>query len=376
MARIFLVSGEASGDLHGANLARALKDLDPDIELVGVGGEHMVRAGVQLVPHIDRVDAIGVPGFRQLVAGWKTLRALSAYIRTEPFDAIVLIDSPGLNLRLAKSAAYLSDRIYYYIAPQLWAWGRRRMTVLRRVVKRVLAILPFEERFFQEAGVPCTFVGHPLLDEMPMRYDRSKEREALGVASDALVLGLLPGSRQREIREILPVVLESLKLIVPRVENLSILLAQAPNLPDPVIQEILSKSDFSIRVIKGQAYEVMAASDCLVIASGTATLQAALIGTPMVIVYRVSVLTYLIAKCLVTINFIGLVNVLAGREVVPELIQHRMNPENISRAVLTLFENPDRVERMKTDLHAIRTSLGGPGASRRAAEAILADLSP
>ncbi len=376
MARIFLVSGEASGDLHGAYLARALKDLAPGIELFGVGGEHMVRAGVQLVPHIDRVDAIGVPGLRQLFAGWKTLRALSAYIRTEPFDAIVLIDSPGLNLRLAKSAAHLSDRIYYYIAPQLWAWGRRRITLLRRVVKRVLAILPFEERFFQEAGVPCTFVGHPLLDEMPMTYDRSKEREALGVASDALVLCLLPGSRQREIREILPAVLESLKLIVPRVENLSILLAQAPNLPDPVIQEILRKSDFSIRVIKGQAYEVMAASDCLVIASGTATLQAALIGTPMVIVYRVSVLTYLIAKCLVTINFIGLVNVLAGREVVPELIQHRMNPENISRAVLALFENPDRVERMKKDLHAIRTSLGGPGASRRAAEAILADLSP
>lgn len=375
MARIFLVSGEASGDLHGANLARALKNLAPDIELFGVGGEHMVRAGVQLVPHIDRVDAIGVPGLRQLLAGWKTLRALSSYIRTEPFDAIVLIDSPGLNLRLAKSVNNLSDRIYYYIAPQLWAWGRRRMTLLRRVVKRVLAILPFEERFFQEAGVPCTFVGHPLLDEMPMEYNQSTERTALGVASDALVLGLLPGSRQREIREILPPLLESLKLIAPRVGKLTILLAQAPNLPDPVIQEILEKSDFPVRVIKGHSNEVMAASDCLLIASGTATLQAALIGTPMVIVYRVSVLTYLIAKCLVTINFIGLVNVLAGREVVPELIQHRMTPENISRAVLALLENPERVGRMKMDLQAIRTSLGSPGASRRAAEVILADLS-
>ena len=375
MARIFLVSGEASGDLHGGNLARALKDLAPDTELFGVGGEHMVRAGVQLVPRIDRVDAIGVPGIRQLFAGWKTLRALSAFIRKESFDAIVLIDSPGLNLRLAKSAEFLSDRIYYYIAPQLWAWGRRRMTLLRRVVKRVLAILPFEERFFQEAGVPCTFVGHPLLDEIPTKCDRARQRQAWGLPSDAVVLGLLPGSRQREIRAILPALLESLKLIAPRVGNLSILLAQAPNLPDPVIREILEQSDFSIRVIKGQACEVMAASDCLVIASGTATLQAALIGTPMVIVYRVSVLTYLIAKCLVTIKFIGLVNVLAGREVVPELIQHRMTPENISRAVLTLLENPDRVERMKTDLQAIRTSLGGPGASRRAAQAILADLS-
>ncbi|MDR4494338.1 MAG: lipid-A-disaccharide synthase [Nitrospirales bacterium] len=376
MARIFLVSGEASGDLHGGKLARALKDLAPDIELFGVGGEHMVRAGVRLVPHINRVDAIGVPGVRQLLTGWKTLRALSAYIRTESFDAIVLIDSPGLNLRLAKSVNHLSDRMYYYIAPQLWAWGRRRMTLLRRVVKRVLAILPFEEPFFQKAGVPCTFVGHPLLDEIPITSNRSAERKALGVASDALVLGLLPGSRQREIREILPSLLESLKLIASRVGKLSILLAQAPNLPDLVIQEILQKSDFPVRVIKGHSNEVMAASDCLLIASGTATLQAALIGTPMVIVYRVSFLTYLIAKCLVTINFIGLVNIVAGREVVPELIQHRMTPQNISRAVLAILENPDRVESMKKELRAIRTSFGGPGASRRAAEVILADLSP
>jgi len=375
MARILLVTGEASGDLHGANLAKAFQELAPGIELVGVGGQHMVQAGVRLVPHIDRVDAIGVPGFRQLLAGWKTLRALSVYIRQEPFDAIVLIDSPGLNLRLAKSIRHRSSRIYYYIAPQLWAWGRRRMAVLRRVVKRVLAILPFEERFFQEAGVPCTFVGHPLLDEVPLGHDPHQERKSLNVAHGAVVLGLLPGSRQAEIREILPAMLESLKLIAPRVTTLSILLAQAQNVPDPVIHEILGKSDFPVRVIKGRPNEVMVASDCLLIASGTATLQAALIGTPMVILYRVSVLTYLIAKRLITINFIGLVNILAGREVAPELIQGRMTPENIAKAVLDLLENPTRVARMKTDFHAIRSALGDPGASRRAAQAILAELS-
>ena len=374
MARILLVTGEASGDLHGAHLARAFQDLAPDVELVGVGGEHMIQAGVQLVPHIDRVDAIGVPGIRQLLAGWRTLRVLSAYIRQEPFDAIVLIDSPGLNLRLAKSAGHLSSRIYYYIAPQMWAWGRRRMAILRRAVKRVLAILPFEERFFQEEGVSCTFVGHPLLDEMPEVQGRVRVREAMGLPSDALVLGLLPGSRQSEIYQILPSMLDSLKFIAPCMGPLCILLAQAQNVPDGVVQEIVKRSDFPIHVLKGRAKEVMVASDYLVIASGTATLQAALIGTPMVIVYRVSLLTYLIAKCLVTINFIGLVNILAGREVVPELIQGRMTPENISRSLLALVNNPTRVMRMKTDFQEIRASLGGPGASRRVAEVILADI--
>jgi lipid-A-disaccharide synthase len=374
MARILLVTGEASGDLHGANLARALNELSPTLEIYGVGGAHMVQAGVRLVPHIARVDAIGVPGFRQLLAGWKTLRALSAYIRREAFDAIVLIDSPGLNLRLAKSVHRLSSKIYYYIAPQLWAWGRRRMSVLRRTVTRVLAILPFEERFFKEAGVPCQFVGNPLLDEVSVGYDRSREREALGVSPDALVLGLLPGSRQSEIKEIFPSMLESLNLLAPRVGALTILLAQAQNVPDSVIQGILSRSDVSVRVIKGRPNEVMAASDFLLIASGTATLQAALIGTPMVILYRVSGLTYLIAKCLVTINFIGLVNILAGREVVPELIQGRMTPEHISKTVLELLEHPDRLTQMKADFQSIKASLGGPGASRRAAEVIVADL--
>jgi lipid-A-disaccharide synthase len=376
MPRILLVTGEASGDLHGANLAKALKTLAPDVELYGVGGEKMAASGVRLVPQVSRVDAIGLPGLGQLLNGYRTLRYLGAYIQRENFDGIVLIDSPGMNLRLAKSAGNLSDRIFYYIAPQVWAWGRRRTALLRRVVRRVLAILPFEEEFFQKAGVSCTFVGHPLLDEMKPLYHKHQERKAMGIGLDERVIGLFPGSRVREIQAILPVLLQSLPLIQKRFGPLRVLLAQAHSLSSQVIQPFLDQSEVPVTVIQGRPSEVMAVSDCLLMASGTATLQAALVGTPMVLVYKTNPLTYYIAKWLVTIRWIGLVNILAGQEVVTELIQQRMTPDNICHEVVRILENPEQSAHMKKIFSAIRSSLGGPGASRRAAEIILSDIRP
>ena len=166
MPKILLVTGEISGDMHGAKLGLALRELYPGIELVGVGGQKMLEAGISLLPDVDRVDVIGVPGIQQVLKGWKTLRTLSAYVRRERLDAIILIDSPGLNLRLAKAVAQTSQTIIYYIAPQVWAWGSRRLHLMRRVVKHVLAILPFEEDFFRDAGLACHYVGHPLLDDL------------------------------------------------------------------------------------------------------------------------------------------------------------------------------------------------------------------
>ncbi|MCA9419544.1 MAG: lipid-A-disaccharide synthase, partial [Nitrospira sp.] len=190
MPKIFLVTGETSGDIHGAHLAIALRDLNPDVELIGVGGSQMLAAGVSLLPHVTRVDAMGVPGFRQLIQGWRTLRMLGRYLQHERFDAIILIDSPGLNLRLAKAIANRSHKIIYYIAPQVWAWGSRRVKLIRRVVSHVLAILPFEEAYFHQAGIACTYVGHPLLDEVKPAYDIAHERQQLGLETEGLVIGL------------------------------------------------------------------------------------------------------------------------------------------------------------------------------------------
>lgn len=371
--KILLVTGEASGDLHGANLARALRQLHPGVELIGVGGQKMLESGVSLLPHVNRVDAMGVPGIRQLIKGWKTLRTLAQYIRREPLDAIILIDSPGLNLRLAKAVTGTSPPIIYYIAPQVWAWGKRRLSLMRRTVKLVLAILPFEEDFFRKAGLVCHFVGHPLLDDLASSYDKIQERADLGLNLDGLVIGLLPGSREREVQDVLPTLLDAVQEIRTRTPTLQVVLAQADSISDALLKHILPKSDL-VRVIKEKPNAVIAASDLLLIASGTATLQAALIGTPMVIVYRTSPLTYQIAKRLVTIPYVGLVNILADQEVVPELLQDQMTSENIAHEARQILENPERQRMMQEVFQTIRQSLGSPGASQRAAEMILAEI--
>ncbi|GJL58414.1 MAG: lipid-A-disaccharide synthase [Nitrospirales bacterium] len=373
MPKIFLVTGETSGDIHGAHLALALRELNPAVELIGVGGNRMLAAGVSLLPHVKRVDAMGVPGIRQLIQGWKTLRMLTRYLKRERFDAIILIDSPGLNLRLAKAIAQRSHKIIYYIAPQVWAWGSRRLELIRRVISHVLAILPFEEAYFQKAGIPCTYVGHPLLDELKPAYDRVHEREKFGLEREDLVIGLLPGSRVREVREVLPAFLSSIEQIRTQYPRLQVLLAQAHSLSDSVVRDLLGHSRQPIKVVKGLSNEVMSASNLLLVTSGTATLQAALIGTPMVVVYRTSPLTYHIGKRLVKIPYISLVNILAGKEIVPELIQDRMTPSCIVDEALDILQDVRRQNDMTQAFQAIRTILGETGASKRAAAYILAE---
>ncbi|MDR4462000.1 MAG: lipid-A-disaccharide synthase [Nitrospirales bacterium] len=373
MPKIFLVTGETSGDIHGAHLALALRELNPSVELIGVGGSRMLAAGVSLLPHVKRVDAMGVPGIRQLIQGWRTLQTLAGYLKRERFDVIILIDSPGLNLRLAKAIAHRSHKLIYYIAPQVWAWGSRRVKLIRRVISHVLAILPFEEEYFQKAGIPCTYVGHPLLDELKPGYDMVHERHQFGLEKEGLVIGLLPGSRIREVREVLPAFLSSVEQIRIQYPRLQVLLAQAHSLSDSVVNELLGHFRPQVKVVKNRSNEVMAASDLLLVTSGTATLQSALIGTPMVVVYRTSPFTYQIAKCLVKIPYISLVNILAGKEVVPELIQDRMTPDCIAHEALDILQNVRRQNDMTQAFQGIRTALGGAGASKRAAAYILAE---
>ncbi len=373
MPNILLVTGETSGDLHGAKLAVALRELEPSIDLVGVGGGHMARAGVRLLPNINRVDAMGVPGIRQVWMGWKTLRQLSALVKQTPFDAIVLIDSPGLNLRLAKVAAKASQKIIYYIAPQVWAWGRRRLALIRKVVKHVLAILPFEEAFFRKEGIACDYVGHPLLDELPGSYDVKAERQGLDLQPDEMVLGLLPGSRKKEVEAHLPTLLDACRSIQQQYPQLQIVVAQADSLSDSIFEPILGDEPL-VKLIKGKPNEVLAVSDLVLVASGTATLQAALIGTPMVIVYRTSPLTYQIGKRLVTIPYIGLVNILAEKELVPEILQEQATAKNIAQEALSILGNASRRREMKQHFQDLRNSLGSAGASKRAAEFILSEI--
>lgn len=379
MPRILIVTGEASGDLHGANLATALKARRPDLELLGVGGSKMAEAGVQLMKGIERLDAMGLPGLAQLRQAFRTYRALVRFLRENRFDAVVFIDNPGLNLRLARAAKQAGHRVIYYIAPQIWAWHASRIHLIKRVVDLVLVILPFEEAIYRDAAVPCRFVGHPVLDAVAPAYDRSDLRRRFGVEPGARVVGLLPGSREREVRSLLPVMLEAASRLtrsgLPG-GSLTFLLAQASSVPSGLIDELTAGAGVNVRVVRDQPHEVMAASDLLLAASGTATLQAAVIGTPTVLLYRTTWLTYRVARALVQVRWIGLANLVAGRSIMPELIQYDATPDRLAEEAGRLLSDEEANRAMKDAFKEVRAALGTPGASRRAAEAILAECLP
>lgn len=371
MPRILIVTGEASGDVHGANLAKALTALDPDLSLLGVGGSRMRAAGVELVQGISQLDVMGLIGpssVRPLIHRVLRVRRI---LQEEPLDLVVLIDNPGLNLHFARIAKKAGRRVVYYIAPQLWAWRPRRMKWIQRRVNHMLVILPFEEELYRQAGVSCTFVGHPLLDEVAPSYDRAELRKRFGFDATGPVIGLLPGSREGEVRALLPIMLQAVAKLAETHPGLQSVVAQAPSIRDGLIEELSPAADMNVRVVRDQANEVMAAADLLLVASGTATLQAAVIGTPLVIIYRASWLTYWIARSLIRVRWIGLVNIVAGRGIVPELIQQEATPSRLSEEATRLLSDEVSYNEMRTAMRGVRASLGAPGASQRAAAVIL-----
>ncbi|HSS30254.1 MAG TPA: lipid-A-disaccharide synthase [Nitrospiraceae bacterium] len=371
--RILIVTGEASGDLHGAHLAKAIMALDPTTELVGIGGPSMRAAGVNLVPGVPQLDVMGLIGLSAIRAMLQRVRAIRRVLKAEAWDLVVLIDNPGLNFHFARVAKAAGRRVLYYIAPQLWAWRPGRMKWIQRRVDHVVVILPFEPELYHRAGVRCTFVGHPLLDMVAEHYDRAKLRREFGLSESARVVGLLPGSRVSEVEMLLPVLLKTAAQLVLAEPGTQFILAQASSIDDNLIQTLLRDSPVPVRVVHDRASEVMALSDVLLIASGTATLQAAVVGTPMVLLYKTSPLTYRLARWLITVKWIGLVNLVGGRLIVPELVQEDATDERLCREVLHLLRDPSAYNDMKEGLKQVRQSLGEPGASSRAAQVVLSE---
>ncbi len=334
----------------------------------------MQAAGVSLLPGIRRVDAIGVSlGLAHLRAGIHNLFTLAQYLRRTPLDAVVFIDHPGINLRLARVAKWAGQRVIYYIAPQVWAWAPIRMRLIRRRVDHAVVILPFEEALYRRAGVRCTFVGHPLLDEVAPSYDRDELRKRFGLDASAPVVGLLPGSRESEVRALFPVMLQAAAQLARRHPGAQFMVAQASSITGELLAALSAEAGVKVHVAKDQASEVMAASDVLLVASGTATLQAAVVGTPMVLTYRAPWLTYWLARWLIRIQWIGLVNIVAGRSLVTELIQHEATADRMSEEVSRLVGDHGAARAMRVELRKVREALGSPGASRRAAAVILAE---
>jgi lipid-A-disaccharide synthase len=349
-----VVAGEASGDLHGATLARALGTLAPELRLAGMGGARMSAAGVTLVQRAERVTVVGgTEALGRLPALWQAFRALRLHLRERRPRVLVLIDFPEFNMRLARAARRLGVPVVYFIAPQVWAWRRGRLRAMARDVSRVLAIFPFEVGLYQEAGVPVEFVGHPVLDVLPA-LDAARARAGLAADGETLV-GLLPGSRDAEVRRHLPVLLGAAARILERRPGTRFALPVATTIPPGPVQAAIRGSGLPVEALPGEAYRVMAAADLLLVASGTATLEAACYGTPMVVLYRLSWPSY----------------ILAGREVVPELIQGRATPAAVASAALHLLEDEGGRAAQRQALLDVRAKLGEAGAGLRAARAVL-----
>ena len=373
---VFIIAGEPSGDLHGARLAQELKTLAPDVRLLGFGGSSMREAGVEILEDPTRLAVIGIVEVLKHLSEFNRLfHAAVKVLEEQRPDLVVLIDYPGFNLALAREVKRRGIRLAYYISPQIWAWDPGRVRTLKRLVDRMLVLFPFEKELYEKAGVPVTFVGHPLLDQVRPKLTRIETLEGLGLADGLPVIGLLPGSREGEIRRHLPVMLSACGRMQEALPSSArFLLIKAPHLPWEVYQPLMKRSPLQPKVVERWDYDCIRACDLALVASGTATLECALLDRPMLILYKTSWPTYLLSRLLIRIPQIGLVNVVAGKKTVPELLQRAANPERVAGQALKIWNDAQQRERMKEAFAQIRKSLGSPGASRRAAEAVLQEL--
>jgi len=331
----------------------------------------MRDAGVEII--VDNTD-LGVVGLWEVLAHGRAIlsayRTVKAWLTAERPDVVVLIDYPEFHFQVARLAKRLGLRVIYYISPQIWAWRRGRLRTLARLVDQMIVILPFEVELYQSAGLPCVLVGHPLLDELESAPDRAAVRTAWGIPPTRTVLGLFPGSRVAEVRRHLPVMMAAAERLAGQRPGLTVLLAEATTVPDGEFESALKAATVTVMVKRGEPTATLAASDVALVASGTITLQAALQQVPMVIIYKVALLTWIIARALVRVPYAGLPNLIAGEGVVPELLQSAASPDSISARLASWLDEPHRLDLIRKQLTLVRDRLGDSGGSAKAAEVI------
>lgn len=372
---IMIVTGEASGDLHGANLVRALQKKDAGLEFCGMGGPELGSVGVDLLFDAEKVSVVGiVEVFSHLKDIFRAQKILRQRLITNPPDLLILIDLPDFNLLLAKKAKKLGIPVFYYICPQVWAWRSGRIKTLKQRADRFGVILPFEEDYFKKRGLNARYVGHPLLDSVSTSKTRAEFTAEHNIDPATKIIGLLPGSRKREVVSLFPVFLDAARLLQNSMnEKLVFVVPKAAALKEKIFTQagLCSQDTIDVRLIEGDRYNVMAACDCVVAASGTVTLELALLSVPMVVTYKLSPLTYLLAKSLVKLEFFSLVNLIAGFEAVPELLQDEVDAKTISCELAVLLNAHARKKKMNEALSLVNSRLGGPGASAKAAQMAL-----
>jgi lipid-A-disaccharide synthase len=370
---VMIIAGEASGDLHGARLVRSMCAIEPSLQFSGVGGPELQKAGVDLLFDAARISVVGLfevlTHLRDILAA---RRAIIQRLAASRPSLLILIDFPDFNLSLAKHAQKLGIPVFYYISPQVWAWRSGRVKTIGRLVKKIGVILPFEEDFYRDRGVEAHYVGHPLLDSVTVNKDRQQFCAEQGIDPNKKLVGIVPGSRVKEVERLLPVFLDAAKQFTAHLPGSpTFLIPLAPTLSESEIRQsglIPFENDLDIRIIKDQRYDLMAACDLVIAASGTVTLELLLLNTPMVVAYKLSPLSYFFGRFIVKGDYFSLVNLIGNRPIVPELLQDDANPARISAEMERLLFDEQAGRDMAAGFDEVRGLLGRPGASQRAAE--------
>lgn len=368
MNHILIIAGEASGDMHGAGFVREFLKIQPDCRFFGLGGDRMAEAGVDPAYHIKSLAFLG---FWEVLKNIRFINnvekeILSLVDELQPKMA-VLIDYPGFNLRLAPKLKKRGIKIFYYISPQIWAWGEKRVKKIKENVDMMATIFEFEKDIYERAGVLVKWVGHPLIDTVKISLTEEEFRHKLSLEENDIIIGLYPGSREQEVKKILPEMLSALKIV--KNKNIKGFISKSPTLDESVYREIIDRYNINVPVLENVNYELMAHAKMNIVCSGTATLECAIIGTPFVVVYKTSFVTYFIARNLIKIPDIGLVNVVAGKRIVPELVQNDCVAENIADIAMKYLEDDKYYQLVKEQLSHIKSKLGDSGAAIRAAQA-------
>lgn len=373
-----IVAGEISGDMHAARLVTEIKKFNPHISFSGLGGPRLKECGVELYADLT---SLAVIGFVEVLKNYREFKRIFhsflEKVKSVSPDCVILVDYPGFNLPLAKELKKLNRKVFYYISPQVWAWHENRVQSVKKYVDKMFVLFQFEKDFYLKHGINVEFVGHPLLETIKTQQTKEEFLKTIGLTPDKLTIGLLPGSREKEVERILPVMLSAAQFIHSQNPNTQFLIPRAVT----VSELLLNQTQFNdpgclpIRIVSNQIYECISACDLCMVASGTATLETAILGKPMVVVYKTSFLTWALARWLIKIPYIGMANVIAGKTIVPECIQFAATGRNIANQILAMINDETKITQIKSELDKVKQSLGSPGASHRTACEILKELS-
>lgn len=373
--KVFIIAGEASGDLHGSSLVKELKRINPSLEIHAVGGERMERAGAHiLVPYSD-LSVVGLfEVFSHVMPILRAYKKVKNYLRENRPSLLILIDFPEFNLLMAQHAKDIGIPVFYYISPQIWAWRQGRVKKLRKLVDKMAVILPFEKEFYRSHGMEVEFVGHPLLDSVKATESREMFFKRHGFKGDKMLMSLLPGSRAGEIKHHIDLFIESSLLIARKRADTIFCLPLASSLKLDLVHLVKERAEaavqrhgLKIHIVQDETYNAINASDLVIAASGTVTMEAAIFGVPMIVTYRVSPVSYYLGRRLIKVKWIGLVNIVAEKEVVPEILQREATPENLAKVALNIMEDERERKRILKGIRQAVARLGSPGAAKRVA---------